>query len=49
MAKDRSHVALHVRFIVDGDVEGSAGGVGGGEEEGEGGGGDEPGGVAMVL
>ena len=48
MAKDRSHVALRVRFMVDGDADGSAGG-GEGEEEEAGGGGGEPGGVAMVL
>jgi len=39
VAKDHSHVALRVRFTVDEDADGSAGGGRGGE----------PGGVAMVL
>ena len=44
MAKDHSHVALRVRFKVDGDANAVAG-------EGEGGerGGGEAGGVAMGL
>jgi len=45
VAKDRRHVALRVRFWVDGDTDAT---VGGGEGEGRGGGG-EAGGVAMVL
>jgi len=50
VAKDRSRVALRVRFMVDEDVDGFAGGGGGGGGgEGGGGGGGEPGGVAIVL
>ena len=43
MAKDRSRVALCVRFKVEGDADATAGGGGG--EGGE----DKAGGVAMVL
>jgi len=42
VAKDRSHVTLHVRFKVDEDTNATSGGGGGG-------GGGEAGGVAMVL
>ena len=46
MAKDRSRVALCVRFWVDEETDATVGEGGGG---GEGRGGGEAGGVAMVL
>jgi len=44
VAKDHSHVALRVRFKVDGDADATTGGG-----EGREGGGREAGGVAMNL